>query len=268
MVLNRNGHGVRLAWNRREFVRAGLGAIVATGIGACGGDPADPGPVPTSDPRLTARPGSPIFDPPSGRSDLGLGSPRDGFLYVPSGYSPTTPVPLVVGLHGSGGSSDDWSGYDAYAEERGFVFLVPDSRSWTWDVADVGYFGPDVGFIDRALTYTFERCRIDPSRIALAGFSDGASYALSLGVSNGDLFTHLIAYSAGFYARSSPIVGQPRVYQSHGTNDTVLPITLGLDIAELLRGQGYDVTFEQFDGGHIIPYNISQSSLDWFLAVS
>ncbi len=30
------------------------------------------------------------------------------------------------------------------------------------------------------------------------GFSDGASYALSLGVPNGDLFTHIVAFSPGF----------------------------------------------------------------------
>ena len=31
-----------------------------------------------------------------------------------------------------------------------------------------------------------------------SGFSDGASYALSLGAANGDLFTHIAAFSPGF----------------------------------------------------------------------
>lgn len=242
--------------------------MAASGLLGCGSDGDPTGPEPTSDPRLTARPRAPTFDAPPGRSELGLASPRDGFLFVPSGYSPAVPAPLIVGLHGSGGASDSWSPYTTFAEERGFVFLAPDSRSQTWDIADVGYFGPDVEFIDRALAHAFDRCRINPSRIALAGFSDGASYALSLGVSNGDLFTHLIAHSAGFYARSSPIVGMPKVYQSHGTGDGVLPFSLGLDISELLRDQGYDVTFEQFEGGHIVPYDVSQNALDWFLEPS
>jgi len=255
-------------WSRREFVHAGLGAIAATGLVGCGSDPASPNTPETSDPRLMARPGTPTSGAPLGRSELGLADPRDGFLYVPRSYSSSNPAPLFVGLHGSGGSADTWSGFETYAEERGFVLLAPESRSGTWDVADVGYFGPDVEFIDTALAHTFERCRIDPARIALAGFSDGASYALSLGVSNGDLFTHLIAFSAGFYALTAPVVGKPRVYQSHGTADGVLPFSYGLDISELLREQGYDVTFEQFDGGHVVPYDISQNALDWFLALS
>jgi phospholipase/carboxylesterase len=34
--------------------------------------------------------------------------------------------------------------------------------------------------------------------VALGGFSDGASYALSLDLTNGDLFASLIAFSPGF----------------------------------------------------------------------
>jgi hypothetical protein len=34
--------------------------------------------------------------------------------------------------------------------------------------------------------------RIDPARLAFAGFSDGGSYALSLGVTNGDVASHVI----------------------------------------------------------------------------
>ncbi len=254
-------------WSRRRFVGTGLGALAAPIMLGCGGD--DPtGPGQSSDPRLTARPGTPTLDPPPGRSDLGLDPQRDGFMYVPSGYSSAIPAPLFVALHGAGVSSSDWAGYIPYAEERGFVLLAPDSRTLSWDIAELGYFGPDVEFIDQALVHTFDRCRIDPSRIALAGFSDGASYALSLGVSNGDLFTHLIAHSAGFFTPAAPIVGKPPVFQSHGTNDPILPITSGRYIEGLLRDDGYDVTFEEFDGGHQIPFTISQNALDWFLDVS
>jgi predicted esterase len=39
---------------------------------------------------------------------------------------------------------------------------------------------------------------VDRSAICCSGFSDGASYALSLGLSNGDLFSHILAFSPGF----------------------------------------------------------------------
>jgi phospholipase/carboxylesterase len=209
----------------------------------------------------------PTVTPTPGLSELGLGSSRDGLLYVPQSYSPATPAPLFIGLHGAGGAGSNWASYPDRAEARGMIFLAPDSRSSTWDVL-LGGFGPDVEFLDRALQHTFERTRIDPARIALGGFSDGASYALSLGVSNGDLFSHLVAYSPGFFRPGEPIVGKPRVYASHGTRDGVLSVTTTRDvIVPTFIESGYDVTFEEFDGGHEVPSEISESALDWFLGV-
>jgi len=171
-----------------------------------------------------------------------------------------------VALHGFGADSDDWSGYIDHAEARGFVLLAPESRSISWTDADS--IAADVAFIDASLKHTFDRCLIDPTRIAFAGFSDGASYAVSLGVSNGDLFTNLLVHSGGFFWPASPIVGKPPVFQSHGTNDQILSITLARAIESQLLSDGYDVTFFEFDGGHQLPPAIQQASLDWFLGSS
>jgi phospholipase/carboxylesterase len=249
--------------SRRDFLKVGLiGSLAGPALLSCG----DSATEPESNPRLTARPGTPTVTPTTGLSELGLASPRDGLLYVPESYSPDVPAPLFIGLHGAGGSADDWVSYPERAEARGMVFLAPDSRSTTWDVVRSRY-GPDVEFLDRALRHTFERCRIDPERIALGGFSDGASYALSLGVSNGDLLTHLVAYSPGFLRPVDPIVGRPRVYVSHGTQDAVLPVAVSRDgIVPTMRDADYDVTYQEFAGGHGVPSGIAESSLDWFLA--
>ena len=112
----------------------------------------------------------------------------------------------------------------------------------------------------------FERCSVDPARIALAGFSDGASYALSLGACNGDLLTHLVAFSPGFYDPGEPIVGRPRVFVSHGIQDPILSVegTQNVILPTLLT-DGYDVTYEEFSGGHSVPRSIGDQAFDWFL---
>jgi phospholipase/carboxylesterase len=254
--------------SRRHFVRMGAGALATPLLLGCGNSPIGPGPdpLPDADPRLTARPGAPVATPTLGSSQLGLGGVRDGFLYVPTTYTPDTPMPLFVALHGSGGGGHQWASYEGRGEARGMIVLAPDSRAATWDLA-LGGFGADVTFLDDALEFTFERCRIDPDQIALGGFSDGASYALSLGVSNGDLFSHLVAYSPGFYLPSTPIVGRPRVFVSHGRDDQVLSVTRSRDrIVPEFRAAGYDVMYEEFDGGHEVPAAITELALDWFLS--
>ena len=135
----------------------------------------------------------------TGAQPLGLDSGRDGVIYVPPGL--TGPAPLFVLLHGATGSAAGITRRtDAFAlaDELKMVILAPDSRERTWD-AIRGQFGPDVAFLDKALAKVFEMVPIDRKRVAIGGFSDGASYAISLGLQNGDLFTHVAAFSPGFF---------------------------------------------------------------------
>jgi phospholipase/carboxylesterase len=201
-----------------------------------------------------------------GVAPLGLGAERDGQIVVPDGYDPEQPAPLVVLLHGAGGRAQDIIGLlQSHADAEGILVLAIDSRSQTWDVI-VDRYGPDVRFLDQALSLVFQCYAVDPGRIAIAGFSDGASYALSLGVSNGDLFTHVIAFSPGFLAPKAR-QGTPGIYISHGTRDEVLPIDVcSRTIVPQLEQAGYAVTYHEFDGPHTVPQEIAGEAVAWFLA--
>jgi predicted esterase len=118
--------------------------------------------------------------------------------------------------------------------------------------------------IDRALEQTFSRYAVDPGRVAIGGFSDGASYALSLGLTNGDLFTHVLAFSPGFMAPAARR-GSPRVFVSHGTRDGVLPIErCSRKVVPQLKRADYEVRYREFDAGHTIPPEIALEAVSWF----
>jgi predicted esterase len=168
-------------------------------------------------------------------------------------------------LHGAGGAGGH--GLDLVrplADAAGLIVVAPDSRGPTWDAVVDGY-GPDVAFVDRALAGVFAAYRVDPARVAVGGFSDGASYALSLGLTNGDLFTHVLAFSPGFAAPAAKR-GAPRLFVSHGTDDRVLPIDLcSRRIVPLARDAGYEVRYREFDGPHTVPPEIAGEAVRWFL---
>ncbi len=214
---------------------------------------------------MSARPVEVKETAPKGLRKLGLDGERDGVLYVPHGYRVERPAPLALMLHGAGGNAQHGlSLLQRFADESGMLLLAPDSRRQTWDVI-VDRYGLDVSYIERALAQTFSRYAVDPKRIAVGGFSDGASYALSLGVVNGDLFTHVIAFSPGFMAPTRQ-QGSPRVFISHGTRDQVLPIQrCSRRIVPQLKGAGYDVWYREFDGGHTIPTEIARGAHEWFV---
>jgi phospholipase/carboxylesterase len=217
--------------------------------------------------RLAARPWQPRPPRPlpPGEHPLGLATGRDGVLYVPASYRPERPAPLLLCLHGarSAGSRSVLALREP-AERHGLLLLAPDARAVTWDILRGGY-GPDVAFIDRALTLVFARCAVDPTRVGIEGFSDGASYALTLGLDNGDLFAAVLAFSPGFLAPHRPI-GRPRVFVSHGRQDPVLPIqACSRRIVPLLQRAGYPVRYREFDGGHTVPADVLEEALRWFL---
>jgi predicted esterase len=182
--------------------------------------------------------------------------------YVPA-PADGRPYRLVLLLHGAGGAPRH--GLELLlpgADERRLLLLAPKSTASTWDVILDG-FGPDVRRIDRVLEEMLDAYPVDT--ITIGGFSDGASYALSIGLTNGDLFDAVLAFSPGFAA---PLLthGRPRVYVSHGTGDRVLPIdACSRRLVPRLEALGYPIRYEEFDGGHEVPEPITERALAWLL---
>lgn len=193
---------------------------------------------------------------------LKLGAERDGVLYVPRGYSPDKPVPLVLALHGATQSSQmPVRRFTAAADELGLAFVAPDSRLGTWDAIALREFGVDRDFIDRALATACDRVSVDPRRIGIAGFSDGATYALALGRANGDLFRGVAAFSPGFLIDVEE-VGRPPIFISHGTSDSILPIEqTSRVLVPVLQRAAYKVDYREFDGDHEVPPGMAVSGL-------
>jgi predicted esterase len=256
-------------YSRRDFLgvaAAGTGAFAA----ACSLETGAPQAFTHADALIRARPGTPSLTPTIGYSALGLTTPRDGLLYVPTTYRSDTPAPLVVLLHGNGSGAQFWEdiGIGNLVDDLGIVVVAPDSRYTSWDFLQAGVhgYGPDPTFINIALAYTFLRCNINPARIAMGGFSDGGTEALGLGVANGGLFTHVMGYSPS--TLFAPFTqGKPKVFLSHGNVDSVIPFeNTKLQIGPRMVGAGYDVTFVEFNGNHGIPGSIARQSFDWLLA--
>jgi predicted esterase len=191
---------------------------------------------------------------------IGVGRRGPDLAYLP-------PVPpagvrrLVLVLHGAGG--DGRQALDLLqpvADEHGLVLLAPTSTASTWDVIRGG-FGPDVERLEQRLEQA--RDWFPGIDVTLAGFSDGASYALSLGLANGDLVDAVVAFSPGFVA---PGVrhGSPRCFVSHGRQDPVLPVErCSRRIVPALQAAGLAVTYLEFDGGHVVPTEVVRRAATW-----
>jgi phospholipase/carboxylesterase len=252
-----------LSITRRHFTAIVGGAFGAFAFGdACR---IESEPVQGSDGRLTARPQGIGVTSAEGRRPLGLANGRDAILQLPE-KSVKGPLPLLVLFHGANGSAEGiLRRVGSAADAAGVAVLAPDSRGGTWDAIRDG-FGRDVAFVDRALEKVFATVSVDADRVVAGGFSDGASYALSVGLINGDLFRRIVAFSPGFVVPGE-LHGKPRIFVSHGTADPILPIDqCSRAIVPRLRTRGYEVTFREFDGRHEVPATIAQEAMEWAAA--
>ena len=217
--------------------------------------------------RLAARPRaakSPQAATPGIRA-LDLGPGPQVLVRIPATSTDSVrPYRLVLTLHGAGGNArQGLAPLLPFADAHQLLLLAPSSRDSTWDVITQGGWGTDVHRIDEALTQVFAGYPLDPTGLAISGFSDGASYALSLGLANADLFTHIIAFSPGFLL-PAPRVGTPRVYISHGRTDTVLPIEQTTRrIVPRLQTEKIPTEVHEFDAGHIVPADIAADAVRW-----
>ena len=242
--------------NRREFLAAATAASVAQPVRAAFAQSVQP-----------QMPGPPGEATPGRARRLGLGDgDRDGLLYVPRGYKAGEPMPLLVLLHGAGNTSLSTQYAYPHADDFGFIVLSPDSRDErTWD-GILGIWGPDLDFIGEAIKYTQKQCAIRADHVGLGGFSDGGSYALSMGIGNGDFFTRILGMSPGVL-QPAAVRGKPKIWISHGTSDPIMPIDItSRTFVPRLKKLGYDVTYREYEGRHQLPAPIAHEAFAWFSA--
>ena len=188
--------------------------------------------------------------------------------YVPKSLK--TPAPLILLLHGSNTDAEGFiDEFRSEADHRGAILLAVDPAThWTLKPDGQGGadFGPDTATIDKALQALFAKAPIDPARTAILGFSDGARYALSLGLANPSLFHGVVALSPGSAWLPPGIDKNQRIFVSHGMRDEVLPYKNTHDvIVPGLQAAGLQVKTHWLNAGHDIDRRVVAEALDYVL---
>jgi phospholipase/carboxylesterase len=202
--------------------------------------------------------------PPTGLCELSFEGGRTATIFLPWVRGCPADLPLLCSLHGSAGAyANTLLSLSEFAERGELAVIAPHSLRTTWDVL-FGSYGEDVRLIEFLIALMVRRNGIDSSRVGLAGFSEGTSYTLTVGLKNGDMFPFIIAFSPGFFLPNAAI-GKLRIFISYGSTDRILPMTSAREIAQRLKSDGYHVQFEEFSGGHELPEEILEMAVDRFL---
>lgn len=191
-------------------------------------------------------------------------------LLVPDEIDAGTRYPLFTVLHGAGRQDETLAKlFRDEPDARQALFLIPRSIAPTWDLI-AGDGRPDLDFLEFAYDLIYRRYPIDPAAQILLGYSDGASYGLSVGLSNPRIFSCVLGWAAGFNVIDptsiAPSDPKPRILLEYGTHDQVFPFeSVALPMRDELGSLGYDVTFLVDENGKHWPRgDFHTDALDWF----
>jgi phospholipase/carboxylesterase len=188
----------------------------------------------------------------------------DAIAYVPADVS--GPAPLVVLLHGAGGDARNFlDQFRREADARGVILISVQSNGRTWAQRKPNDGEADVANIKAAITGLSGRTAIETGRTTVMGFSDGASYALSVGMAYPDLFRTIVAFSPGYAFAPSALDTEQRIFIAHSRRDPILPAENTRQMVKGLEGAGFAPEVHWFNGGHEIDPELKKAAFDFAL---
>ncbi|MGE0159957.1 MAG: PHB depolymerase family esterase [Gemmatimonadales bacterium] len=159
-------------------------------------------------------------------------------LTVPRGYDADVPIPLIVSLHGYGGSGerhDSRWGISALADRYGFLTISPDgtketggNRSPYWNASSAccNFEGTDVddsAYLRRMIDQIRARYNVDPSRIYVIGHSNGGFMSYRMAYEHSDVVAAIVSLAGANHIEQRDAPPHPvHVLQIHGTDDTTI----------------------------------------------
>lgn len=101
---------------------------------------------------------------------------------------------------------------------------------------------------------------LDPSRLIIGGFSQGAILAIELALYARECFRGLVIFSGTLLHKKiwSELLAHKtnlRFLQTHGKEDTLLPLFLAKELYQVFQSSGLQGKFHEFDGGHEIDHS-------------
>ncbi len=179
--------------------------------------PSQPAQATLADPTVFV--GQPTIEPGDYALSLGRdGDQRDVILHLPPAYDGSLDLPLVIVLHGGAGNGQHIQRHtqlDVDADEYGFVVAYPDGSGrlqdalFTWNVGHCcGYAFEnnvdDVAFLSLLIDRLVEHYAIDPSRVYLAGISNGGMMAYRAGAELADKVAAIAPIAASIGGQATP----------------------------------------------------------------
>jgi phospholipase/carboxylesterase len=201
--------------------------------------------------------------------------------FLPTGYEPRYPYPLLVLFHGRGGNEEQILRLAPRLSRRNYICVGLRGPQELGDRSDgrPGFgWGPDnyadaliEDYVFRAVEQTRRNYHVHSERIYLAGICEGATLAYRLGLTYPDRFAGAISLNGAMPRHGGPLLRLPevrqlRVFIGHGIANAVVPLGLARDDFRLLYSAGLPVRMHTYPSNHRLHPDMLRDINRWIIA--
>ena len=200
--------------------------------------------------------------------------------FLPTGYEPNYPYPLLVFLHGHGGSEEQVLRLAPRLSRRNYISIAlrgplemdprPDGRrafSWGTDGSQDAFLEE---YIFRAVEQTRRLYHVHSERIYLAGFCEGATLAYRLGLLYSERFAGVSSLNGCIPRRGGPLLRLPqvrklRVLIGHGIANAIVPLGHARADCRLMYTAGVSVRMHTYPTTHRLHPDMLRDANRWVM---
>jgi phospholipase/carboxylesterase len=196
--------------------------------------------------------------------------------FLPAGYEPRYPYPLLVFFHGQGGNEEQILRLAPRLSRRNYISIglrgpVPTEglSGYSWGGSSCLALVED--YLERAVVQTRRTFHVHSERIYLAGFGEGATLAYRLGLGLADKVAGVISFNGCMPRHNRPLLRLPearalRVFIAHGIANAVVPLTLARQDYRLLASAGLPVALHTYPTNHRLHPDMLRDLNRWIIA--
>jgi phospholipase/carboxylesterase len=210
-------------------------------------------------------------------------------IKLPPAYDPDREYPLLIGLHGNGGNADDfirlWQAFD----KQDFIFAAAQGAYPRSDaVADAnGHYSWGIQSLDHGLWSRADPLGVEQIRslvdaiadrfrvgkVYLMGFSQGAAFTYMAGIRHPERFAGIICIGGRLpeTGKSYSVLTEEDIENgkelpvliAHSREDGAISFGHSVRAKKRLKRYGYQVTFHEYEGGHVLTTSILNRVAQW-----
>jgi phospholipase/carboxylesterase len=200
--------------------------------------------------------------------------------FLPTGYEPNYPYPLLVFFHGHGSSEEQVLRLAPKLSRRNYICIslrgtqqldptVEGTPGYSWGQGSE--VDPQVeDYVFTAITQTRRSYHVHSERIYLAGICEGAALAYRLGLMYPERVAGVIALNGTMPRQGAPLMRLPevrqlRVFIGHGIANAVVPLSMAKNDFRLLYTAGLPVEMHTYPATHRLHNDMLRDINRWVM---